>query len=61
MRESCIYIKGFGRVKERGENEKESVGEWKLCRGTCKLPISIADMQQWNYKYFQWQQDMIEN
>ena len=26
-------------------NEKESMREWKLGRGTCKLPISIANMK----------------
>ena len=42
-------------------NEKESMGEWKLGRGTCKLLISNVNMQQQNYNHFQCQQGLIKN
>ena len=57
-----LYLyRGIRNGSELGANEKESMGEWKLGRDTSKLPIRVANTQQQSYKYFQWQQDMIEN
>ena len=41
-----LYLYGMvWKGSEGRTNEKESMGGWKLDRGTCKLPIMIANMQ----------------